>query len=52
MKTGDSITSKDEKPANVLLKIQWNKIDWNKAQKHVNRLQVRITKQFKKVNGT
>lgn len=47
MKTGDSITSKDEKPANMLLKFQWNKIDWNKAQKHVNRLQVRITKAVK-----
>jgi RNA-directed DNA polymerase len=44
MKAGDSITSKDEKPANMLLKIQWNKIDWNMAQKHVNRLQIRITK--------
>lgn len=47
MKTEDSITSKDEKPANMLLKFQWNKIDWNKAQKHVNRLQVRITKAVK-----
>ncbi len=47
MRTGDSITSKDEKPANMLLKFQWNKIDWNKVQKHVNRLQVRITKAVK-----
>ena len=47
MKTGDSITSKDEKPANMLLKNQWNNIDWKKAQKHVNRLQVRITKAVK-----
>ncbi len=47
MRAGDSITSKDEKPANMLLKFQWNKIDWNKVQKHVNRLQVRITKAVK-----
>jgi RNA-directed DNA polymerase len=47
MNAGDSITSKDEKPANMLLKNQWNNIDWKKAQEHVNRLQVRITKAVK-----
>ena len=47
MNAGDSITSKDEKPANMLLKNQWNNIDWKKAQKHVNRIQVRITKAVK-----
>jgi RNA-directed DNA polymerase len=29
---------------NVQLGNQWNKIDWNKAENHVNRLQIRITK--------
>jgi RNA-directed DNA polymerase len=47
MNAGDSITSKDEKPANMLLKNQWNNIDWKKAQKHVNRIQVIITKAVK-----
>ncbi len=47
MNAGDSITSKDEKPANMFLKNQWNNIDWKQAQKHVNRLQVRITKAVK-----
>ena len=47
MNAGDSITSKDEKPANMLLKNQWNNIDWRKVQKHVNRIQVRITKAVK-----
>src|SRR5659263_547127 len=47
MNAGDSITSKDEKPANMLLKNQWNNIHWKKAQEHVNRLQVRITKAVK-----
>ena len=47
MNAGDSITSKDEKPANMLLKNQLNNIDWKKAQEHVNRLQVRITKAVK-----
>jgi RNA-directed DNA polymerase len=47
MNAGDSITLKDEKPANMLLKNQWNNIDWKKAQEHVNRLQIRITKAVK-----
>ncbi|KPQ44463.1 MAG: RNA-directed DNA polymerase [Candidatus Methanoperedens nitroreducens] len=47
MNAGDSITSKDEKPANMLLKNQWNNINWEKAQKYVNKLQVRITKAVK-----
>jgi RNA-directed DNA polymerase len=47
MKTGNSTTSKDEKPVNIQMKNQWNNIDWNKIQKHVNRLQVRVTKAVK-----
>jgi RNA-directed DNA polymerase len=44
MKVRDSITSKDEKLANKQLRIQWDNIDWKKVERHVNRLQVRITK--------
>ncbi len=44
MNARNSITSKDEKLANKQLKNQWNNIDWKKAEKLVNRLQVRITK--------
>ncbi|HEY4964667.1 MAG TPA: reverse transcriptase N-terminal domain-containing protein, partial [Candidatus Saccharimonadales bacterium] len=29
------------------LRDQWDNIDWKKAEKHVNRLQVRITKAVK-----
>jgi len=44
MKVGNSITLKSEKLTNVQLRDQWNNIDWKKVEKHVNRLQVRITK--------
>ncbi len=44
MKVGNSITLKGEKLTNVQLRNQWNNIDWKKVEKHVNRLQVRITK--------
>jgi RNA-directed DNA polymerase len=47
MKARISITSEDEKLANKQLKNQWNSIDWKTAEKHVNRLQVRITKAVK-----
>ena len=47
MKARNSITSKDEKLVNEQLKNQWNKIDWEKVEKLVNRLQVRITKAVK-----
>jgi len=47
MKVRNSITSKDEKLTNVQLRDQWNNIDWKKVEKHVNRLQVRITKAVK-----
>jgi len=47
MNARDSITSKDEKLANKQLKNQWNNINWKKVEKHVNRLQVRITKAVK-----
>ena len=33
-----------EKLTNLQLKYQWNNIDWNTVEIHVNRLQVRITK--------
>jgi len=39
-----SNTLQSEKLTNVQLRNQWNSIDWNKVEKHVNRLQVRITK--------
>jgi RNA-directed DNA polymerase len=44
MKVGNSITPKGEK---LKLRDQWDNIDWKKAEKHVNRLQVRITKAVK-----
>jgi len=47
MKVRISITPKGEKLTNVQLRDQWNNIDWNKVEKHVNRLQVRITKAVK-----
>jgi RNA-directed DNA polymerase len=34
----------DEKLVNMPLKDQWNNIDWDKVEKHVNRLQTRIAK--------
>jgi len=45
-----SITPQGEKLANMQLKDQWNNIDWKKVEKHINRLQVRITKAVK--NGS
>lgn len=42
-----SITPKGEKLTNMQLRNQWNNIDWKKVEKHVNRLQVRITKAVK-----
>ncbi len=47
MNARNSITSKDEKLANKQLENQWNNIDWKKAERLVNRLQVRITKAIK-----
>ncbi len=47
MKVRNSITSKDEKLTNMQLRNQWDNIDWKKVVKHVNRLQVRITKAVK-----
>ncbi len=47
MKARNSTTSIDEKLANKQLKDQWNNIDWEKVEKLVNRLQVRITKAVK-----
>lgn len=44
MKVRNSITLQGEKLTNVQLGNQWNNIDWNKAENHVNRLQIRITK--------
>jgi RNA-directed DNA polymerase len=42
-----SITSQDEKLTNMQLGYQWNNVDGKKVEKHVNRLQVRITKAVK-----
>ncbi len=47
MNTRISITPQGEKLVNMRLKNQWNKIDWKRAEKHVNGLQVRITKAVK-----
>ena len=47
MKVRNSITLQGEKLTNVQLGNQWNNIDWNKAENHVNRLQIRITKAVK-----
>jgi RNA-directed DNA polymerase len=44
MKVRNSITPQGEKLTNMQFRKQWNNIDWKKAEKHVNRLQVRITK--------
>jgi len=38
------VESPNEKLTNMQLKAIWNSIEWNKVEKHVNRLQVRITK--------
>lgn len=35
-----------------LLAMQWKTIDWKKAEKEVNRLQVRIVKATQERNGT
>ncbi len=48
MKVRNSITPQGEKLTNMQLRIQWNNIDWKKAENHVNRLQIRITKAVKK----
>ncbi len=48
MKVRNSTTSQGEKLTNMQLRIQWNNIDWKKAENHVNRLQIRITKAVKK----
>ena len=42
-----SITPQGEKLENMQLEDQWNKIDWKKVEKHVNRLQTRIAKAVK-----
>ena len=47
MKVRNSITPQGEKLTNVQLGTQWNNIDWKKAENHVNRLQIRITKAVK-----
>jgi hypothetical protein len=47
MKVRNSITPQGEKLTNVQLGNQWNNIDWKKAENHVNRLQIRITKAVK-----
>ena len=38
------VESPNEKLTNMQLKDIWNNIEWHKVEKHVNRLQVRITK--------
>jgi RNA-directed DNA polymerase len=47
MKVRNSITPQGEKLTNLQLRDQWNNINWKKVEKHVNRLQVRITKAVK-----
>ena len=47
MDVRNSITPQGEKLTNMQLRNQWNNIDWKKAENHVNRLQVRITKAVK-----
>jgi RNA-directed DNA polymerase len=47
MKGRNSITPQGEKLTNMQLRDQWNNIDWEKVEKHVDRLQVRITKAVK-----
>ncbi len=44
MKVRISITPQGEKLTNTKLRNQWNNINWEKVEEHVNRLQVRITK--------
>jgi len=45
--TRNSITSEDEKLVNMRLIDQWENINWNEVEKHVNRLQARIAKAVK-----
>ncbi len=47
MNTRNSITSQDEKLVNMRLNVQWENINWNEVEKHVNRLQARIAKAVK-----
>ncbi len=47
MNVRNSNTLKGEKLTNMQLKPQWNITDWKKVEKHVNRLQARITKAVK-----
>jgi RNA-directed DNA polymerase len=47
MKVRNSITPQGENLTNVQLGNQWINIDWKKAENHVNRLQIRITKAVK-----
>ncbi|NOR59849.1 MAG: reverse transcriptase, partial [Methanosarcinales archaeon] len=47
MNVRNSITPQGEKLTNMQLRNQWNNIDWIKVEKHINRLQVRITKAVK-----
>jgi RNA-directed DNA polymerase len=47
MRVRSSITPQGEKLTNIQLRDQWNNINWKKVEKHVNRLQVRITKAVK-----
>jgi len=42
-----STTPKGEKLTNAQLKTQWNNINWEEVEKHVNRLQTRIAKAIK-----
>lgn len=37
---------------NKLLAMQWKSMDWKKAEREVNRLQVRIVKATQEKNGT
>lgn len=48
MYVSSSITPlKGEKLTGIRSKLQWGDVDWNKVEKHVNRLQARITKAVK-----
>ena len=47
MNVRNSITPQGEKLTNMQLRNQWNNFDWKIVEKHVNRLQVRITKAVK-----
>src|SRR5665648_345567 len=44
MNVRSSNTPQGEKLTNTQLRNQWDNIDWKEVEKHVNRLQVRITK--------